>query len=163
MKKLIAIIAALLLAVSVFGACSKQSTGDVSMYDLNKAMCDATDKFTDMKYVSSSDSDADELFTNISDMDYSKVKGFFITYASNGTGNADEIAVIQVKSKNDLQTARDTLNAHLERRKALYATYDKSQSSKLEKGVVITYGDVAALIVGDDVSSIKDAFYNYFK
>ena len=145
-------------------ACGKtQSTGDVSMYDLNSAMSSASDKFQEMKYVSSEDGDPENLFSNISDMDYTKVNAFFISYAADGAGNADELAVIQVKNASDIGDAASSLNEHLEKRRALYATYDKSQTQKLDNGIIVSYGDVAALIVADDIDTIKDAFYSYFE
>ena len=161
MKKFYSVVFTVLIVALALSACSAQKS-DISMYELNKAMCAATDKFTGMKYISTDDGNEEETFSNISKMDYSKVGNFFITYAENGKGNADEIAVIEVKNKSDLIEASDSLNAHLEYRKSLYATYDQSQVKKLEKAKVITYGSIAALIVADDADAIEDAFYNYF-
>lgn len=145
-----------------FAGCSGESKEQVSMYELNKAMCAATDNFKDMKYTCAEDGNEEEVFSNISEMSYSKVNNFFVTYAMEGKGNADEIAVIEVKNKGDVTEAADSLNAHLEKRKALYATYDTSQVKKLEKGKVVTYKNIAALIVADDVDAIEKAFYSYF-
>ena len=97
----------------------------------------------------------------ISDMNYSKVNSFFIYYATNGTGNADELAVIEVKDSSDLSEARKSLEAHLETRKSLYSTYDKSQLKKLEAARIATNGNCAALIVGDEADKISDAFQNF--
>lgn len=144
-------------------ACSSGSAREISMYDLKDAMAGATDKFSDMTYASSADDDAKGIFANISDMDYSKVNSFMIYYATNGTGNADEIAVIQVKNSKDLTEARQALEAHLEKRKSLYATYDKSQLKKLDAARIATNGDCAALIVGDEADKIYDAFQNFFE
>jgi len=132
------------------------------MYDLKTVMAQATERFEDMTYASSEDDDAANIFTNISDMSYSKVEGFFVYYATNGTGNADEIAVIQVKNADDLTEARKSLEAHLEKRKSLYSTYDKSQLKKLEGARIATNGTCAVLIVGDESDKISDAFQNYF-
>ena len=92
-------------------------------------------------------------------MDYAKVNAFFIYYAAEGAGNADEIAVIQVKNKADLTQAADSLTAHLNKRKSLYATYDRSQLAKLEKGRVVTKNGMAALIVADDADQIEESFF----
>ena len=91
-----------------------------------------------------------------------KVKAFFITYAANGTGNADEIVAIQVKKKADLNEAAASLRIHLDTRKTLYATYDKSQTPKLERAKVITRGNLVILIVSDEVDKIENAFYRFF-
>ncbi len=153
----------MICVVASLCACSAQKAQEISMYDLKNAMAAATDKFSDMTYASSEDSDAENIFSNISDMSYSKVKAFCIYYATNGTGNADEIAVIQVKSKGNLSQARKALEAHLEKRKSLYSTYDKSQLKKLEGARIAVSSDCAALIVGDEADKISDAFQAYFK
>lgn len=144
-------------------ACSGGAKEKVSMYDLKTAMANATDKFSDMTYASSEDSDSQSIFANISDMDYSKVDSFFIYYATNGTGNADEIAVIQVKNSSDVQAAKQSLQAHLEKRTALYSTYDKTQLKKLNSAKIVVQDNCAALIVGDESEKISDAFYGFFK
>ena len=162
-KKLIALLSIVLAAACVFCSCSKQNGQEISMYDLKTAMAGATNRFDDMTYASSEDEDASSIFTNISDMSYSKVEGFFVYYATNGTGNADEIAVIQVKNSGDLTQARESLEAHLQKRKSLYSTYDKSQLKKLDAARIATASNCAALIVGDEADKISDAFYNFFK
>lgn len=161
LKKITAILSLICIIASLC-ACSAKSEKEVSMYDLKTAMISATDRFDDMTYASSEDKDAANIFTNISDLSYSKVEGFFIYYATNGTGNADEIAVIQVKNSKDLVDARKTLEAHLEKRKSLYSTYDKSQLKKLEGARIVSNGSCTALIVGDEADKISDAFNNYF-
>lgn len=161
MKKAIALMTAALAALMVFASCGSKAE-DISMYDLNKAMT-AEVSLSDMKYVSSADDNAEDLFANISDMDYRKVNSFFINYAANGTGNADELAAIQVKNKSDLTEAAASLTSHLEKRKALYATYDKSQLGKLSHGRVVTKNDVAVLIVADEADKAEKAFYDFFR
>lgn len=160
-KRLICVLLIGAMAFS-FVACSVDKSNDISIYDLNKAMSSVAN-FGEMKYASSSDSNNSELFQNISDMDYSKIKSFFINYAVNGTGNADEIACIQVKNKGDINEAVESLNAHLKKRINLYSTYDKSQLDKLSKAVVVNKGNVVALIVADNSKEIEKAFYNYFE
>ena len=98
----------------------------------------------------------------MSDIDYSKVKAFFITYASDGKGNADEIVAIQVKKKADLGEAAESLRRHLETRKTLYATYDKNQLPKLNKAKVFTRGTLAILMVADQSEKMEAAFYRFF-
>ena len=162
LKKRLGLICTVLLAAILLCACGSDTAGKVSLYDLKSKMASATDKFSDMTYASHEDTDAESIFKNISDMSYSKVHSYCIYYATNGTGNADEIAVIQVKNSGDLTAARQSLEAHLQKRKSLYSTYDKSQLKKLESARVVTGGDCAALIVADDADAISDAFHNFF-
>ena len=146
----------LLVCLLLLGACKNEQTPDVSLYDLSRTMLSATE-FGEMNYVSSSDDAAKDLFTYISDMDYEKVNRFFLSYAKDGKGNADEIAVIEVKDKADLDTAVKSLNAHLQKRINLYRTYDPTQSAKIEKGEVFTEAGLAILIVSEDNAAVKSA------
>lgn len=159
-KKTICIFLAIFILFSL-NACSSHAQKDVSLYDLNKAMADVAG-FAEMKYVSNLDSNAEELFENISSMEYSKVQGFFINYAVNGTGNADEIACIQVKNINDASEAVSSLQSHLNKRIGLYSSYDKSQLDKLNNAVITNYGNVVVLIVGDKAVDMEKAFNLFF-
>lgn len=158
-KKIISALLAIVIAFSLT-ACSSNQAKEISLYDLNKAMSEVAD-FSEMKYASSSDDNAEEVFKNISDIEYSKVKGYFINYAVNGTGNADEIACIEVKNKSDLALAVQSLNAHLNKRIGLYSTYDKSQLDKLNNAIVTSYGNVAILIVGNNSKAMEQAFNGF--
>ena len=162
-KRFFAVIGTLLALTALLGACSASNAAKVSLYDLKNVLAAATDKFADMRYTSSEDADAENILANVSDMRYAKVDSFCIYYAANGTGNADEIAIIQVKNAGDLVEARQSLETHLEKRKSLYATYDKSQLKKLEAARVVTHDLCAALIVGDDADKLADAFHHFFR
>lgn len=148
------------LGILLLTACGAK-VQEVSMYDLHKAMSTPV-SFSDMKYVSSAEDHADELLENVSEISYSKVQGFFIYYAANGTGNADELVAIQVKRPGDITEAVASLRAHLEKRRALYATYDKTQLGKLDNGRVVSKNGVAALIVCDNPDQVETAFYGFF-
>lgn len=161
-RKITAVILSAVMLCGILSACGDDAE-EISMYDLNQALVGFTGDPDSMKYASSSDSNPEELLSHVSNIEYSKVKAFFITYASNGTGNADEIVAIQVKKKSDLNQAADSLRSHLETRKTLYAAYDKSQLPKLEKAKVFTRGTLAILMVSDNSDKMEAAFYGFFK
>ena len=158
MKRMIcaALCALTLLAAVSCGA----ETRNISMYDLSREMLAAAD-FEDMSYASSSDDAPEDLLANVSDLDYGKVLSFFIAYASNGMGNADEIVVIAVKDPADAAEAQKTLDDHLAHRKSVYATYDPTQSDKLNDGTVFTKDNLAVLIVSPDNAAVKAAFESF--
>lgn len=162
LKKATAVLLSTILLCAIFTACGDDAE-EISMYDLNQALVGFTGDPENMKYASSSDSDPEDLLSHVSDIDYGKVKAFFITYAADGTENADEIVAIQVKKKSDLSEAALSLKKHLETRKTLYAAYEKSQLPKLEKAKVFTRGNLAILMVADDSDRMEAAFYNFFK
>lgn len=153
-KKFLAIPA---MAVCLFiTACSSGPNNNASMYDLQKAMLEADSDFPPMITVGSSDENADELFVYLSDMDFDKVDAFFLGYSSEGL--ADEVAVIRVKNSGDLDDAVKSLNAHKEGRVHLYETYDPTQTSRAEAGLVFKNGNYAVLIISDNSSAVKKAF-----
>ena len=163
MKKAFALFAVALICLASLCACGSQngpSGEELSMYDLSRAMLAAT-TFGDMTYVSSNDDGADNLFTYISALSYDKVAQFFLSYATDGKGNADEIAVIRVKSAQDLDEAVKSLQAHLQKRIHLYREYDPKQSEKIEKGIVFAEKDMAVLIVSNDNGAVKNAFKQF--
>ena len=112
-RKITAVILSAVMLCGILSACGDDAE-EISMYDLNQALVGFTGDPDSMKYASSSDSNPEELLSHVSNIEYSKVKAFFITYATNGTGNADEIVAIQVKKKSDLNQAADSLRSHLE-------------------------------------------------
>ena len=161
-KKITAVILSAVVLCGIFTACGDEAE-EISMYDLNQALVGFTGEPDNMKYASSSDSNPQDLLAHVSNIEYSKVKAFFITYASDGTGNADEIVAIQVKKKSDLNEAAESLRNHLETRKTLYAAYDKTQLPKLDKAKVFTRGTLAILMVADDSDKMEAAFNDFFK
>ena len=161
-RKMTAAILSAVLLCGLFVSCGDDAE-EISMYDLNKALVGFTSEPDNMKYASNSDPNPQDLLAHVSNIDYGKVKAFFISYAADGTGNADEIVAIQVKKKSDLNEAAESLRNHLETRKTLYAAYDKTQLPKLDKAKVFTRGTLAILMVADDSDKMEAAFNDFFK
>lgn len=149
---------ALVCALSVFAGCAKDEAPAVSTYELSRSMLAALGSDENMLYVSGSDADAEGKFAYLSDMDYGKVEDFFLLYAENGKGNADEIAVIAVKTPRDAAEAEASLCTHLSKRETLYKSYDPSQLYKLENAVLDTVNGLSVLIVAENPAAVKAAF-----
>ncbi len=160
-RKTVAVLLSAILLCGIFTACGDEAE-EISMYDLSQALVTFAGSPDDMKYASSSDTNPEDLLAHVSNIEYGKVKAFFISYAADGKGNADEIIAIQVKKKSDLSQAAASLKAHLEYRKTLYAAYDTTQLPKLEKAKVLTRGTLAILMVADSSDKMEAAFYAYF-
>ena len=158
MKKLLCLLFALLLPLSALSGCAKTGPADVSMYALSRAMLAAAETEDEMLYVSASDEDAEEKFAYVSDMDYGDVKDFFLLYAENGKGNADEIVVIAVKNLRDAAKAEASLCTHLSKREALYKSYDPAQLYKFENAVLDTVNGLSVLIVAENPAAVQAAF-----
>ena len=163
MKKPIALLLCTFMVVVFFAACGGTTPVDsVSLFDLKETMLNAT-TFGDMAYVSSEDQDAKTYLETVSSLAYEKVDGFFISYARDGKGNADEIVVLRVKNPADTAEALQTLQMHLKTRQSLYATYDPAQSQKIGQGITFQRGAYAVLIVSNDNGAVKQAFESFLE
>ena len=158
-SKIICLIAVAAMFICGCGAAATSAT--VSMYDLFKEMLAADSSLPDMTTVSSNDDAAESNFSYLSDLDYSKVDSYFLSYSSEG--KADEIAVIAVKDTNDVNEAKSTLEAQVDSRKKLYETYDTDQVERVNKAVVFTSGQYAVLIISDNSSEVKSAFEKFIE
>lgn len=153
--KLIGLLAALLLAL--LAACSGGgSTPAVPMDSLRDSMLSADSTLPEMLSTGSDAADGATLFAHLSELDYSKVDAYFLSYSS--TGLADEVAVIRVKNPGDVKAAEDSLRAHVDSRIKLYRNYQPDQLRRVEGAVVFTQGPYAVLIVSDQAGRIRAAF-----
>ena len=115
----------------------KNTSGSVSMYDLRTAMEAADPDLPEMFNASSTEKDAEDKFSHISDMDYKKVDSYFVSYSSDGH-KADEIVVIAVKDKADVDEAKESLTKHQQDRYNLLQSYEPKQVSRIQDGLVFT-------------------------
>lgn len=159
MKKFLMI----LCSICILFLCGCQQKNDtVSMYDLRQKMEAADSSFPEMLNASSEDKEAEDLFLNISDLDYKKVDSFFVSYAAEG-GKADEIAVIAVKDTADTDEAKKSLEAHKESRRKLLDQYEPEEVSRIEDGVIFTSGQYAVFIVSEHAADVRRAFEEAIK
>ena len=150
----------LVLALLVCG-CGSKTEKTVSMYDLRTAMEAADSSLPEMLNASDNDKEAEDLFTNISDLDYSKVDSYFVSYSKEG--KADEIAVIAVRDPADVDAAKKSLEAHKEDRYQLLNQYEPEEVKRIEDGIVFSSGQYAVLIICDEKDSVRKAFEDAIK
>lgn len=157
MKKIIALtLAAVFVLCAV--SCGKKGNGEpmVSMYDLRVMMLDADETLPEMKSVSSSDKDAESLFGYLSDVDYSKVEGFFLSFAAEG--DAYEIAAVALRDEGDVREMKTSIEKHVAGRVELYRNYKPDQVPRAEAAKVIVSGRYVALVMCDKADAVLDAF-----
>lgn len=159
--RLSALLLASALALTLPGCSGSGQTQTVSMYDLGKTMMEADPDLPDMSTALSSSDQAEDLFHYLSDMDYSKVDGYFLGYSSEG--KADEVAVICTHSQSDTKEAVKELNEHAEGRVQMYKTYAPDQVSRAENALVFSEGRYAVLIISDHPDDVKKAFSDFLK
>ena len=179
MKKYLPFATILLLCALVIAGCGEnkhtetgtstatesEQTADIrdelSLYDLRNAMCAADSSLPEMLYASSSDSDPDVLFMNISDEDYSEVDGFFVAYSADG--KAYEIAVIRSKEEATAVKMTESLTRHTAERAKTYSYYMPDQVPKAEAAKIFTAGRYSVLIMCNDRDAVEKAFYDFIK
>lgn len=156
MKRLISAALALCLAL-VLAACGK-GPGGADIFELGAELSGMAEALPDMTSVSSEGGEATgaELFPYLSDMDYSLVAGFYLSYATGGS--AEEIALIKVKDAGSLPLAQASLERHLEGRRNLFRTYDPAGAALLDGARISASGDVAALIICENSAEVAGAF-----
>lgn len=162
-KKGIWIMPVLALLIVCAGCGSgKNSSNTVSMYDLRTAMEKADPDLPEMLNASSTEKDAEDKFSHISDMDYKKVDSYFVSYSSDGH-KADEIVVIAVKDKADVDEAKESLTKHQQDRYNLLQSYEPKQVSRIQDGLIFTEGQYAVLIITNHNDDVRKAFEDIIK
>ena len=162
-KKGIWIMPVLALLIVCAGCGSgKNSSNTVSMYDLRTAMEQADPDLPEMLNASSTEKDAEDKFFHISDMDYKKVDSYFVSYSSDGH-KADEIVVIAVKDKADVDEAKESLTKHQQDRYHLLQSYEPKQVSRIQDGLIFTEGQYAVLIITNHNDDVRKAFEDTIK
>mgnify|MGYP005782074947 CR=1 FL=1 len=150
MKKTILLILAALILMT---GCSAGSA--VDMNTLKDSMLGAAQGLPEMREVTDKSEGAEQLFTYLSDMDYSKVAEFFFEYSN--SGSPEELAVIRVKNASDVQSAADSLKSHAKGRTALYKQYSPEDAALPENAIIFTKNDAAVMIICKNGSAVRDA------
>jgi hypothetical protein len=170
----LSLLLALTFALCGCGSGGGEADDTVSMYDLRKAMEAADTSLPEMTNLSKNDAETDENIDNTEnsksggvehlfntyiakDLDYNKVDDFFVSYAVDG-GNADEIVVIAVKDKKDIDEAKAALEDHRESRRKNYEQYEPEQVKRVENGLLFTEKQYAVLIICDNPDGVRKAF-----
>ena len=161
MKELLSIFCCALIFVLLFSGCMKNNkNADVDLESLREQLICAS-ALPEMLSVNSSSADAENNLTSISDIEYDKVDEYFIDYSS--TGSAYEIAVIKLKSEDDVQQLESDLQEHVENRVKQYKYYMPDQVENAENAVVATSGKYVCLIMCDDTFALKSVFEKAFE
>lgn len=154
------IICVLLTAVLLMAGCAaaepEEAKPVVSLYDLRVAMTEKDPTLPAMTAVSSSDENAAELFGYLSDLDYEKVEGYFLSYASEGA--AYEIAVVCLKDASDIPALEASLKVHVQGRVNLYKNYAPEQVERAQATRIVSEGRYAALIMCSEQDAVQAAF-----
>ena len=155
MRRLFALLLILALALGLAACGSQGGSKAADPLALGEELKSRAEGLPDMTTVSSGGDEATgaELFPYLSDMDYSKVAGYYLSYAT--AGSPEEIALIRVKDASDLAEARASLERHLENRRNIFRTYDPAGAALLDKARITASGDLAAIIVCENSDELE--------
>jgi hypothetical protein len=161
-NRLIIIITMCVAVMMCLSACNKKSSGvDVDMNKMREQMLAADESLPEMTVVSSGDEDAKESFPYLSKIDYDKVADYFLTFSAEG--KADEIAVIELKSKSDMAEAKASLEEHLKKRHNTYEQYEPEEVPRVDAAKIVVKEQYIALIICDNDDNVKSAFLKMFE
>ncbi len=148
----------LILTLLLLTACGggRASVKEVPMEDLAKTMLEADTSLPEMKTVDDTVNGPERYFSTVCELDYGKVKHFFIAWAAGGT--ADEICVVLTGSEADAKEAEEGFQKHIRKRQAMYETYDPAQAARFSNALTFTKGPYACFILSDDPDSVRAAF-----
>lgn len=149
------IILALTLAMLSGCGAGANRTSDVDLDSLKDAMLSAREDMPKMEHVDSDSVNAEELFTNLSSLEYVKVDEYFYYYSSEGT--ADELAVIRLKNSSDVKSAESSLKKHIEARIEVLKTYAPDEVDTAKDARIIYHDNIVVMIMSHNADAIEKA------
>lgn len=145
------------LILSLLTGCStgSGSTADIDLDTFRDAMLSAASDMPKMEYTDSDNANAEDLFTNLSSLEYVKVKEYFYYYSAEGT--ADELAVIRLKSSSDVKSAESSLQKHIDARIEVLKTYAPGEVDTARDARIISYKNIVIMIMSHNADAIENA------
>lgn len=160
MKRFISVLLVICTLAVTLSACS----GGKKIDKLSEAMLSKQSSTIKMVTVKSGDPDAKEAYNKAIDtFGIDNVDSFFISLAENTRENADEILVLQLKSKKELDLALAAVSKHFGYNSASYMRTKPSEVPKFNNKSLFTYKNYVVLIVSENSAEIEQAFYNAVK
>ncbi len=181
MKKLLLLLTAVVMTVSA-SACGKdeksdkkettstesEQTASVDVNEILMSMRETQVTFPEYTTASSHDENGKEIdswqdvfsLSLYEDFDVEKVKSYAIAYSVAQT--ADEITIVELKSKNDADELKKQMKERVSDRITLFETYGPEEVVKLESAKVISKGNICVLIICDEPEKAAEAFKEAF-
>ncbi|MDY6038185.1 MAG: DUF4358 domain-containing protein [Eubacterium sp.] len=93
------------------------------------------------------------------EIDPSSIDGYFY-YKSSEALSVEELLVIKVKSHNNLNEFRDSIEKRISNQHKTFESYGPKQVSQLDNALIIQKGTYLLYYVGDDIQKIEEVFRN---
>lgn len=146
-------LAAAVAATALTGCGGGGESSSIRMAELRDILYEAAPSLPDMMDVTIDEKG--DTFVYVSDMDYSLVDKYLLSYSSEGL--ADEIVVVRMKKASDASAMESSLKEHRQDRINLYSTYSPDQVKRAESGLIFTKGNYAVLIICEEQNAVKEA------
>ncbi len=157
MKYVRKMICLMTIAALIFTGCGSESGGssvDVSALGAELAALDT--ELPTMETVTNTSENAETAFAVLADFDYAKVDSFYYSYSS--SGSPEEIALINVKEKNDVADLMKALQTHLDSRQQTFQQYDPEQVAMVESAVLTFQGNTVLFAAAKKNGVMQDKF-----
>ena len=85
-----------------------------------------------------------------------------VSYQGSGA-TSEEIVVLQVYDKSNLNTVKEKINTRIDERKEAFASYLPKEVFKIENNVLKIQGNYVILCISNDSKKVSDVINNYIK
>ena len=86
----------------------------------------------------------------------------FVSYQGSGA-TSEEIVILKVKDKSDLNSIKDKINARIAERKEAFQSYLPKEVGKIDNNVLRVEGNYVIFCVSNDSSKVNQAINDYIK
>ena len=155
MKRTFALIAALVLLVSMFSGCGKKEAKVVDLDSLDAALAEKSPFLEALEPV---DTDIGCMILTVDENDVEKA---VMRFSSGAT--AEEYALIKAKDSAALGRIEKALKEHIAFQKTSFAGYVPSEVPKVENAILRTSGDYIFYCVAEDAKAVQDIIDLYLK
>lgn len=155
MKRTIAVIAVLLLLVTLAAGCASGAAKDVDLAMLDAALAEKSPFIEVLESVDS------ELGCMIFMLDPADCEEAYFRFSSGAT--AEETALIKAKDKDALDRIEKTVRDRLAFQKESFADYIPTEVPKIESAILRTSGNYLIYCVADDAAEAQAVIDSYVK
>lgn len=141
---------------TLVGCAGTSAESPVDAVTLGKAVAEADTTLPEMTTNTSEGEDAELSFSAVCNVDYSRVEGYYHSFATDGT--APEIIVVIAKDTTDVTAILTGIKDHVATRKGTMEEYSPEQVATVEKAVITYKGRYIACFISDKSNNDKATF-----
>ena len=150
MKRILAAMLSIMLLTLAMSGCSSEETY-VSFDEVYSKLTSSID-FSASKMQKQTEA----ALNNYYYIDPATLENYAIYMADYATGNADEIAMFQVKDADQLTTVKSLINDRISDLKVRYEDYKPEEMSKIDGAVIKEKGNYIFLVISPDNDKAKE-------